>query len=139
MKSLSDTAFNAESAQCDLPVGWAGVAISDEVSTSIDKRILRLQHVEVIRRANAKTDVTLKVSRLVFVTFLTGAVLREVADSSHDKRGFIVSCRDLAWLDRRMEISVHGGEVNELLVFEVRVDHVLELRWKPLNERWRCR
>ena len=72
------------------------------------------------------------------MTFLTGPVLREVADSAHDKCSFVVSRRNLAGLDRCMEIFVHGGEVNKLLVFEVGVDHVLELRRKSLNERWRC-
>lgn len=93
----------------------------------------------MVRRADAKTDIALKVPRLVFVTFLTGTVLGEVADCAHHKRGLVVSCRNLVGLYRCMEIFVHGGEVDELLVFEVRVDHVLELRGKSLNEGWGCR
>lgn len=86
-----------------------------------------LQHVKVLGRSHAEADVALKVARLVVVPLFAGAVLRKVFGGPHDELGLVCGIRHRPGIDGLMEVSVHGGQVDECLVVEVREDEPLEL------------
>ena len=128
MEAFANTALNAETPEGDLLVSAKlRVAISDKTAMGVDVGMLGLQHVKVLGRADSKADVAFKVSRLVVVTFFAGTMLRKILGSSHDKLGFVVRVSHALRVDCLVEISVHGGEVNERLVVQITVDPFLQV------------
>lgn len=117
VEALANTALDAEAPEGDLPVSARlRVAISHQTAVRVDVRMLRLQHVKMLGRANSKADVAFKVPRLVIVTFFARTMLGKILGSSHDKLSFVVRVSHALRVDGLVEITVHGGEVNERLV-----------------------
>ncbi len=117
VKPLANTALNAETSEGDLPVSAKlRVAISHQPAMMVDVGMLRLQHVEVLGRADAEADVALKVSRLIVVTLFAGAMLGKVLGSSHDKLSLVSRVGHALRVNRLMEISVCARQVNKRLV-----------------------
>lgn len=74
---------------------------------SVDIGILRLQHVKVVRRADAEADVALKVARLIVVTLFAGSVLRKVLGRSHDKLSLVTGICHMLRVDGLVKVAVH--------------------------------
>lgn len=122
------TAGDAEPSKHDesiRPRVW--LSITDCVSMGIDVDGLGLQHVKVLRRPHAKADVTLEVARLVVMPLFARTVLCKVFRCSHDELSLVCWISHPLGVYGLMKVSVHGGQVDEGLVVQVRKDKSLKL------------
>ena len=85
MKPCVNAALDAEPAKRDDRIQPCRFPVPHDAAETIDVCELCLEHVEAVWRSNTKTDVALEVSRVIFLSFLTGTMLRKVFCGSHDK------------------------------------------------------
>lgn len=135
METVGDAAVDAEAPQHDQPIrAQVGLSVPHKTAAGIDIGRLGLQRVEMVGRPHAKADVALKVARTVVVALFAGPVLGEVLCSSHDELDLVEPVGHGLRVNGAVEMSVHGGEVDEGLVVEVGGDEVLELDGQTLDE-----
>lgn len=136
MYACVHTTGDAEPSEHDLPVRrrlW--LAVADNTPARIDVHRLRLHHVEMLWRSHAKANVALKVARLVVVPLFAGAVLWEVFRGSHDELGLVCRIGHPLRVYGLIKVAVHGRQMDQALVVQVRKDESLEFLGQPFDQR----
>lgn len=136
MEPFLDAAFDAEAAKGNLAIDTRDrIALGHNVAISVNPSMLWLQHVKVVCRAHLEADVALKISGLVVMALLAGTVLGEVLSCAHHKLSLVSCISHALRINSAVEVTVHGGEVDERLVVHARVHHALNIFGEPLNTR----
>lgn len=136
MEAFFHPTLNAEAAEGNFVVATRNwIAFRHNMAVGVNPSMLRLEHVEVVCRADLEADIALKVSRLVVVALFARAMLGEVFGCAHHKLGLVRLIGHALRINGTVEMTVHRGKVNERLVVHARVDHALNILWEPLDAR----